>query len=220
MWWIALGGAVAYMMLRPRLTSNSPLPPAGPCEYVPGSGLSKGYEELIYRIHERIREVRRDLGTCIPSSGTPCTMVLASALATAPNYGIPPDIATALAWKESSFGLYLETERIRAALANGRCTASPGTELGPLQVKPAAVCQVGKDPGQMLSMSMYARIWYAVTAGLEYLAWLKGQMAGASWKEILQAYNVGLAGFRQGRRNEPYACAIIGQANRYSELKV
>ncbi|WP_205387542.1 MULTISPECIES: transglycosylase SLT domain-containing protein [Thermus] len=146
--------------------------------------------------------------------------MLASALATSTNYGIPPDIATALAWQESRFNLYLETDRIRAALAKGRCTASPQTELGPLQVKPVAFCQVGKDPGQMLSMSMYARIWYAVAAGLEYLAWLKGQMAGASWKEILQAYNVGLAGFRQGRRNEPYACAIISQANRYSELKV
>lgn len=220
MWWIALGGAVAYVMLRPRPTSNSPLPPAGPCEYVPGSGLKKGYEELIYRIHERIREVRRDLGTCIPSSGTPCTMVLASALATSPNYGVPPDIATALAWQESGFRLFLETERIRQAIANGPCTLAAGTELGPMQVKPGTFCQVAKNPREMLGMSMTGRIWYAVTAGLEYLEWLKKQMPGAPWKDILQAYNVGLARFRQGRRNEPYACAIINQANRYSELKV
>ena len=65
-------------------------------------------------------------------------MVLASVLATSTNYGIPPDIATALAWQESGFGLYLETDRIRAALAKGRCTAAAGTEIGPLQVKPAA----------------------------------------------------------------------------------
>ena len=131
---VALGGLAAFLLLRPRpapASSPSPSPTPATCPYSPGSGLSKSYEELIYRIHERIREVRPALGTCIPASGTPCTMVLASALASSINYGIPPDIATALAWRESRFNLYLESERIRAALVKGRCTSAKGTEIGP-----------------------------------------------------------------------------------------
>ncbi|MCS7226847.1 MAG: lytic transglycosylase domain-containing protein [Gloeomargarita sp. SKYB31] len=219
---LALGGLAAYFLLRPR-PSPSPGPsplPSPTCPYQSGSGLAKGYEELVYRIHERIREVRPSLGVCIPASGTPCTLVLASALATAPNYGIPPDIATALAWQESRFNLYLETERIQRALARGRCTSASGTELGPMQVKPAAFCQVGKDPAEMLGMGMVGRIWYAVGAGLAYLEWLKKQFPGASWADLLQAYNVGPTAFRQGRRNPAYACGVISRANVYTELKV
>ncbi|MBW6395837.1 transglycosylase SLT domain-containing protein [Thermus sp. SYSU G05001] len=221
---LALGGLAAFLLLRPRPTASpsnpSPTPAPVTCRYLPGSGLSKSYEELIYRIHERIREVRPNLGTCIPASGTPCTMVLASVLATAPRYGVPPDIATALAWRESRFGLYLETDRIRAALAKGRCTSAAGTEIGPLQVKPAAFCQVQMDPQRLLSMDMTGRIWYAVGAGLAYLEWLKSQFPGASWQDLLQAYNVGPTAFRHGKRNPEYACAVINRANLYTELKV
>lgn len=218
---VALGGLAAFLLLRPRpapASSPSPSPTPATCPYSPGSGLSKSYEELIYRIHERIREVRPALGTCIPASGTPCTMVLASALASSIN--IPPDIATALAWRESRFNLYLESERIRAALVKGRCTSAAGTEIGPLQVKPAAFCQVNQDPQKLLGMDMTGRIWYAVGAGLAYLEWLRGQFPGASWYELLQAYNVGPTAFRQGKRNPKYACAIIDRANLYTELKV
>ncbi len=220
---LALGAVVAWLLVRPRSASQpapNPSPTPTTCQYQPGSGLSKSYQELIYRIHERIREVRPNLGTCIPSAGTPCTMVLASVLATSTNYGIPPDIATALAWQESGFGLYLETDRIRAALAKGRCTAAAGTEIGPLQVKPAAFCQVKQDPQKLLGMDMTGRIWYAVGAGLAYLEWLRGQFPGASWYELLQAYNVGPTAFRQGKRNPKYACAVIHRANLYTELKV
>lgn len=220
---LALGGLAAWLLLRPRPASPSapsPSPTPTTCRYQPGSGLAKSYEELIYRIHERIREVKPNLGTCIPSSGTPCTIVLASALATSMNYGIPPDIATALAWRESRFNLYLETDRIRAALGKGACTSAAGTELGPLQVKPAVFCQVGKDPQKLLAMDITGRIWYAVGAGVAYLEWLRGQFPGASWDDLLQAYNVGPTAFRQGKRNPDYACAIINRANLYTELKV
>ncbi len=147
-------------------------------------------------------------------------MVLASALASSINYGIPPDIATALAWRESRFGLYLETDRIRAALGKGRCTSASGTEIGPLQVKPAAFCQTFKDATNLLSMDMTGRIWYATQAGLAYLEWLKGQFPGAGWCDLLQAYNVGPTAFRSGKRNPSYAAEILNRANRYTELKI
>jgi len=205
---VVLGGVALVALVRPRGGVR------------PGAGLEKTYEDLTYRIHQRILEVRKDLGTCIPASGTPCSMVLASALATSTNFGIPPDIATALAWRESRFGLHLDTERIVKALNQGRCTFASKTEIGPLQVKPAAFCQTGRDPQKLLSMDMTGRIWYAVQAGLAYLEWLKGQFPGLGWPELLQAYNVGPTAYRQGKRNPGYARDIIARANTYTELKV
>lgn len=125
-----------------------------------------------------------------------------------------------MAWQESRFGLYLDTKRIRNALAKGKCNYAPGTEIGPMQTKPAAFCQVGKDPLRLLTMDTTGRIWYSVQAGLGYLQWLKRQFPGASWFDILQAYNVGPGAFRQGKRNPNYARAIIARANTYTELKV
>jgi hypothetical protein len=218
---VVLGGVALAALARPRGGASSSSPsPAGPCGYQPGAGLGKTYEDLIYRIHQRILEVRRDLGTCISTSGTPCSMVLASALASSVNFGIPPDIATALAYRESHFGLYLDTERIKKSLAQGQCTFASGTELGPLQVKPGAFCQTGRDSQRLLSMDMTGRIWYAVQAGLAYLEWLKGQLPGLGWPELLQAYNVGPTAYRQGKRNPSYACDIVARANTYTELKV
>jgi hypothetical protein len=219
---VVLGGVALAALARPRGGASASVSssPAGPCDYQPGAGLAKTYEDLTNRIHQRILEVRKDLGTCIPATGTPCSVVLASALASSVNFGIPPDIATALAYRESRFGLYLETERIVKSLNQGRCTFASGTEIGPLQVKPAAFCQTGRDPRKLLSMDMTGRIWYAVQAGLAYLEWLKGQFPGLGWRELLQAYNVGPTAYRQGKRNASYACDIIARANTYTELKV
>ncbi|RIH89267.1 hypothetical protein Mrose_00407 [Calidithermus roseus] len=44
-------------------------------------------------------------------------------------------------------------------------------------------------------------------------------LLGASWCDLLHAYNVGPNAFKAGKRNWPYVNKIIGWANQYTELK-
>lgn len=208
--WLLIGAALAVAIvvgMRDRTDA------AGECGYPPPGPppLPRSRDETIRRIHARIVEANPSLDVPLCAAGRSCALVVAGALAMAEGWQLPPDLVTAIAWRESRFNLHVDNirERIEA-----------GREIGPLQVRPIAFRDVGMDPAAMINMPMPARIQYAVGAGLAYLELLRTRyLPGASWCSILHAYNVGPTAYRAGRRNQGYVNDVIYQARRYSELR-
>lgn len=206
-WWLggaAVLGAVVLVARRPG--HDCPYPPLSLLPPFPRSR-----EELIRRIHARIVEANPGLDVPQCALGRSCAVVVAGALAQAQGWQLPPDLVTAIAWRESRFNLHIDN--ISQRIAEGR-------EIGPMQVRPIAFRDVGMDPHGMVGSPMPALIQQAVSGGLAYLHHLRSHhLPGASWCSILHAYNVGPTAYRAGVRNESYVNAIITQALRYSELR-
>lgn len=208
LWWA--GGAAAAAVVGRNVLARAQ---AGPCPYPPVGlpPLPRTREETIRRIHARIVEANPALDFPRCAEDRSCALVVAGALAQAEGWRLPPDLVTAIAWRESRFNLHVDD-------IQGRIEA--GREIGPLQVRPIAFRDVGMDPAAMINMPMPARVQYAVGAGLAYLELLRTRyLPGASWCSILHAYNVGPTAYRAGRRNQGYVNDVIYQARRYSELR-
>lgn len=185
----------------------------GSCPYPP-AGLPpfpRTQAELIRRIHARIVEANPALDVPRCAEDRSCALVVAGALAQAQGWRLPPDLVTAIAWRESSFNLHIDN--VTQRIAEGR-------EIGPMQVRPIAFRAVGMNPEAMIGMPAPARIQYAVGAGIAYLHRLRTHyLPHGSWCSILHAYNVGPTAYRRGVRNQPYVDSVIAQALRYSELR-
>lgn len=210
LWWA--GGAAAAAVIGRNVLARAQ---AGECPYPPVGlpPLPRTREETIRRIHARIREANPELDMPLCAERRSCALVVAGALAQAQGWQLPPDLVTAIAWRESRFNLHIDN--LAQRIAEGR-------EIGPMQVLPIAFKDVGMDPAAMLGMVGVApRVEYAVSAGLAYLHRLRTHFfPGATWCTILHAYNVGPTAYRQGVRNQPYVDSVIRQALRYSELRV
>lgn len=182
-------------------------PPPGP------PPLPKTQAELTRRIHARIVEANPglDVPICDELNRRSCALLVAGALAQAEGYGLPVDLVTALAWRESSFNLHIDNlaQRIREDRA-----------IGPLQVRPIAFRDVGMSAEQAIDLPLPAKLEYVTSAGLKYLEKLRGRyLPGASWCDVLHAYNLGPSAVAAGKRNEGYVAAIVERAQRYSELR-
>lgn len=209
LWWA--GGAAAAAVVGRNVLARAQ---AGPCPYPPVGlpPLPRTREETIRRIHARIVEANPALDFPRCAEDRSCALVVAGALAQAEGWRLPPDLVTAIAWRESSFNLHIDN--VAQRIAEGR-------EIGPMQVRPIAFRAVSMNPEAMIGMPAPALVQYAVSAGLAYLQRLRTHyLPSGTWCSILHAYNVGPTAYRQGIRNQPYVDSVIRQALRYSELRV
>lgn len=187
----------------------------GGCDYPPPGPppLPKTQAELVRRIEARVLEANPGLGVpvCDELNGRSCALLVAGALAQADAYGLPVDLVTALAWRESSFNLHIDN--LAQRIADGRA-------IGPLQVRPIAFRDVGMNAAQAVALPLPAKVQYVTGAGLKYLKKLREHyLPEASWCDVLHAYNLGPSAVAAGKRNPGYVAAIIDRARSYSELR-
>lgn len=229
--WFGLGGAALLALAAgraasaPRSGGTVGAPPSPTCPYPPPGPppLDKSRWDLIDRIYARIVEANPRLKntSCSECGGRSLAAVVAGALAQAEGLEVPPDLVVAVAWRESTFNPHVDRVAEALRISNNGANCASGTEIGPMQVKPCAFKTVRLDPTLLLNMPTPVRIQYAVSAGILYLRWLKNtRLPGASWCDVLHAYNVGPGAFLAGQRNASYVQAILGKVGEYSELRV
>jgi hypothetical protein len=182
--------------------------------------LKKSWLDLADRIYQRIIEDNPALGRehCDECGGRSVAHVVAGALSQAWGLGVPPDLVTAVARRESNFNPYVDRVAYSLEISHNGEECIPGSEIGPMQVMPCAFRQVGMDPTRLLHVNFFERVYLATAAGIRYLAWLKSQFP--TWCDVLNAYNVGPGAFREGERSPEYVSTIIRWAIEYSELRV
>lgn len=218
--WIGVG---ALVLLARGRSSGGPTPAPNPgggnspkpgCDYQPGQvNLEDTREGQIQKVLYRMLKYNpRVNDSCATCSNRAVGLYIAQSLVDAArSVKLPLDLLTALAQRESGFNP--EVSDIRARLERDRA-------IGPLQVRKVAFLDVGLNPYAMIGAPDPNNINYSILAGAWYLAKLRDRyLPGASWCDLLHAYNVGPNAFRAGRRNWPYVNAIIGWANQYTELK-
>lgn len=195
-------------------SSGCPYPPQEP------PPLKKSWLDLADRIYQRIIEDNPALGRehCDECGGRSVAHVVAGALSQAWGLGVPPDLVTAVARRESNFNPYVDRVAYSLEISHNGEECIPGSEIGPMQVMPCAFRQVGMDPTRLLHVNFFERVYLATAAGIRYLAWLKSQFP--TWCDVLNAYNVGPGAFREGERSPEYVSTIIRWAIEYSELRV
>lgn len=207
--------ALAWLATRSAALGGGSGGGVGGCGYPPPGPppLPKTQAELVRRIEARILEANPNLGVsiCDELNRRSCALLVAGALAQAEGYGLPVDLVTAIAWRESSFNLHIDNlaQRIREDRA-----------IGPLQVRPIAFRDVGMNAEQAIDLPLPAKLQYVTSAGLKYLKKLREHyLPAASWCDVLHAYNLGPSAAAAGKRNEGYVAAIVERAQRYSELR-
>lgn len=210
--WVWIAGSLAVILILGRQAAQGAIAHAASCPYPAGPPpLKKTQADLVTRIHARIIQANPALDTSSCGAGRTCAWTVAGALAQADAWGLPVDLVTAVAWRESRFNPHV---------SNIASKIAKGTAIGPLQVLPSTFADVGMNASTMLGMPEPAQIQYATSAGIAYLAKIHQQyLAGKSWCAALNAYNVGPTRYAAGARNPGYVTDIVTQANTYTELR-
>jgi hypothetical protein len=214
-------GAGAVILLLSRRSSSGPTLAPNPgggspkaCGYQPGmvnleDTRDGQVKKVLYRMLKYNPRVNDSCATC--NNRAVGLYIAQSLVDAARSVKLPLDLLTALAQRESSFNP--EVSDIKGRLEQDRA-------IGPLQVRKIAFLDVGLNPYAMIGAPDPNNINYSILAGAWYLAKLRDRyLPGASWCDLLHAYNVGPNAFKAGKRNWPYVNKIIGWANEYTELK-
>lgn len=217
--WIGVGALV--LLARGRSSGGSASAPnPGGSTPKPGCGYQPGQvnledtrdgqiQKVLYRMLKYNPRVNDSCATC--NNRAVGLYIAQSLVDAARSVKLPLDLLTALAQRESSFNP--EVSDIKTRLEQDRA-------IGPLQVRKIAFLDVGLNPYAMIGAPDPNNINYSILAGAWYLAKLRDRyLPGASWCDLLHAYNVGPNAFKAGKRNWPYVNKIIGWANEYTELK-
>lgn len=183
-----------------------------------GSGGPLEKPDLLERLIARINEANRELLRVYPCRSTPCMdeVVARAILEASKQTGVPLPVLAATVRRESSFWPtgdpkrwpawnydYLVSRFEDQRVKNEGCpspwpmqlvTNPPrmyGLAIGPLQVKPAAFCDVGLRANKLLELRYDQGIYYAVLAGAKYLAMLRQRFPGIGWRGWLYGYKEG-----------------------------
>lgn len=217
--WVGVGAAILLLGRRPGNIAT-PIPGGGGNPPQPGCNYQSGAVNLQDTREGQIRKVLDRMYAYNPKVTEVCATcnnravglyIAQSLVDAARSVKLPLDILVALAQRESSFNPYVND--VKERLEQDRA-------IGPLQVRRVAFLDVGLNPYAMIGAPDPNNINYSILAGAWYLAKLRDRyLPGASWCDLLHAYNVGPNAFKAGKRNWPYVNKIIGWANEYTELK-
>lgn len=207
--------------------------PATACVYGGLPALPKSREDQIRRLRQALRLANSSLATYRIDAGAGLSLLYLDVLAAmfwdaSFRYGVPLDLVVGLAHYETRgnpFAPHVARVAVALRISNNGSLCTSGSEVGPMQVKPCAFRDVGMDPARLLSMTSAQRVAASIEAGVKYLALVRRRF-GASWCDVLQAYNQGptayLRGFNSTQRvaAETYSQGVLSAADQYSELKI
>ena len=124
-------------------------------------------------------------------------------------YGVPPSLLYGICMAESSCDLSLLNKN----------HYKRGSSFGLFGLTRIAVKDVGVNYDRLKSLPGLAGIKAQAETAAKYLAKLKrtynGKFGIRSWKDAVQAYNVGIGNFKKGVRNRTYLSKVLTFASQY-----